>query len=298
MDERLSKFRAVVDHGGYNNAAKAIHVSQPAVSMAVKQLERELGVALFERRGRQNQLTRAGSMVYKTILDMTTSMDDLSWQLAQLKEKKPLLRVGMIDSLADLLFVYNDTFQVIARHADISLVVDSSRSLISGISTARLDSALTAEPPTNISSRLHVEPIGNEPLVAVCSPGFHSSATEPLSYISYNQQAMTYARVEAKLDEHGIARRAVLQSTSPEVMLQLCLQGVGFSVLPYLLVRQHIQNGKLETLSRMSNSVLHRPIVALHHKNRARTDGQKTLFKYAQTLIAAADAHAQKSVAS
>jgi LysR family transcriptional regulator, carnitine catabolism transcriptional activator len=57
---RLRHFVAVVDHGGFTAAAHAVFVSQPALSLAVKELEAELGVALFTRTGRKVQLTSAG----------------------------------------------------------------------------------------------------------------------------------------------------------------------------------------------------------------------------------------------
>jgi DNA-binding transcriptional LysR family regulator len=57
---RLRHFLAVVDHGGFTAAAQEVYVSQPALSLAVKELEGELGVALFTRSGRRVQLTAAG----------------------------------------------------------------------------------------------------------------------------------------------------------------------------------------------------------------------------------------------
>jgi LysR family carnitine catabolism transcriptional activator len=57
---RLRHFVAVVDHGGFTAAAQAVYISQPALSLAVRDLEAELGVALFIRNGRRVQLTAAG----------------------------------------------------------------------------------------------------------------------------------------------------------------------------------------------------------------------------------------------
>jgi LysR family transcriptional regulator, carnitine catabolism transcriptional activator len=57
---RLSHFLAVADHGGFTAAADEVDVSQPALSLAVKELELELGVQLFDRLGRRVQLTAAG----------------------------------------------------------------------------------------------------------------------------------------------------------------------------------------------------------------------------------------------
>ncbi len=56
----MRSFLAVARGGGYSRAAEAVHRTQPAVTSAVKGLERELGVALFERRGRRAVLTPAG----------------------------------------------------------------------------------------------------------------------------------------------------------------------------------------------------------------------------------------------
>jgi DNA-binding transcriptional LysR family regulator len=58
--QRLRHFVAVADHGGFSAAAREVYVSQPALSLAVKELEAELGVALFTRSGRRVQLTPAG----------------------------------------------------------------------------------------------------------------------------------------------------------------------------------------------------------------------------------------------
>ncbi|MGP0030236.1 MAG: LysR family transcriptional regulator [Acidimicrobiales bacterium] len=61
MDSRkLRHFLAVADHGGFTAAAQAVYVSQPALSLAVKELEAEVGTALFVRRGRTVRLTAAG----------------------------------------------------------------------------------------------------------------------------------------------------------------------------------------------------------------------------------------------
>jgi DNA-binding transcriptional LysR family regulator len=61
VDLRLVEyFIAVVDHGGVTKAANALYIAQPSLSQAIRTLERELGVELFDRTGRQFELTEAG----------------------------------------------------------------------------------------------------------------------------------------------------------------------------------------------------------------------------------------------
>ena len=57
---RLGHFLAVADHGGFTRASKAVFVSQPALSLSVRELEEELGAELFYRAGRSVRLTPAG----------------------------------------------------------------------------------------------------------------------------------------------------------------------------------------------------------------------------------------------
>src|SRR3982074_950706 len=58
---RLRVFQAVADHGSFSRAARALFLSQPAVTQHIHALEAELGVALADRMGRRTWLTRAGA---------------------------------------------------------------------------------------------------------------------------------------------------------------------------------------------------------------------------------------------
>ena len=77
---RLRHFVAVVDHGGFTAAARAVYVSQPALSLAVKELEAELGVDLFVRSGRKVRLTAAGTALLEparqVLRDLETGYPD------------------------------------------------------------------------------------------------------------------------------------------------------------------------------------------------------------------------------
>ena len=82
--DQLKAFHAVVTHGGFERATESIHLSQPAISIRVKELEKQLGVELFSRVGRRIHLTDAGRIVdeYTTRLmilltEMNEAIDDL-----------------------------------------------------------------------------------------------------------------------------------------------------------------------------------------------------------------------------
>ncbi|MEW8383736.1 MAG: LysR family transcriptional regulator, partial [Candidatus Thiodiazotropha taylori] len=77
---QLKVFETVARHLNYTQAAKALHLSQPAVSMQVKQLEESVGMPLFEHTGKKIQLTEVGREVHqytRTIFQTFEEMEDV-----------------------------------------------------------------------------------------------------------------------------------------------------------------------------------------------------------------------------
>ncbi|MDF2661790.1 MAG: transcriptional regulator-like protein, partial [Paenibacillus sp.] len=70
MLPNLDAFAAVVEHKSLNRAAQTLNISQPALSRKVAQLEEELGVLLFDRKGKKLELTRLGQICYEYALEV------------------------------------------------------------------------------------------------------------------------------------------------------------------------------------------------------------------------------------
>src|SRR5712671_2317219 len=91
----LRAFVAVVREGGFSRAAKVLFATQSTVSKAVKQLEDELGLLLFERIGHRSKLTTAGEVVYRRAVAMLVEREDLVAELDDLRGlKSGTLRLG------------------------------------------------------------------------------------------------------------------------------------------------------------------------------------------------------------
>lgn len=91
MDVRhLHYLTEVAKHKNFTRASEALHISQPSLSKMVKSLEEELGTPLFDRAGKQVQLTDAGIIVYEQAESILSSLRDLSdslYDLMHLKEE-------------------------------------------------------------------------------------------------------------------------------------------------------------------------------------------------------------------
>src|SRR5947209_16468421 len=93
---QLEYLVAAADHGGFTRGARAVRVSQPAMSQAIASLEREVGIDLFVRTGRSVRLTPAGETVVERARHVLREMADLGSDMAALKG----LHVGRIDVVA------------------------------------------------------------------------------------------------------------------------------------------------------------------------------------------------------
>ena len=102
---RLEVFVAVAETGSMTAAARKVHLTQPAVSRNIKQLEEDLGVALFDRRGRGLALTQAG----RALVSRASALLDQSRQLERHARRAAErsyfdVRIGTVDSVATYLF--------------------------------------------------------------------------------------------------------------------------------------------------------------------------------------------------
>jgi DNA-binding transcriptional LysR family regulator len=272
MEERLKKFVRLVDAGGFTRAARDLHISQPALSVSIAKLERELRTPLLVHGVRPLALTAAGRLAYATGKELQVQTGNLRLQLAELSDQQLEVSLGMIDSVAGLLLTSAAGVEALERQATVSLVVDNSRNLLRAVEKAELDLVFVVERP-QFSELLEVVERVVEPLVVVGVPEQTQAASEGLRaghlphFISYDQASTTHQLVAAALQKRGVAPEPAFYSTSPEVMLRLVLLGKGVAALPYLLVRDLLVSGELAVIGASEPLLVQRPVVAVKRRD-------------------------------
>jgi len=269
MEERLQKFVRLVDAGSFTKAAVELHISQPALTVAMAKLERELGTELLVKGSRPLRLTDAGKIAYQAGEAQAVALDNLHTDLSDLAQRRTAAHVGMIDSVAAILSAYSQPLTELKNAADVSIIVNNSRYLREAVAERKLDLAvvINGEKYASITEK-H---IGDELMVLVVSPALLASKQKELAlgiltdFICYNQPSQTYQLIVDGLTAHGIEVETRLQSSSPEFMSRMVISGNGVAVLPYFMVRgllvtktlvvmQH--NGAPLTLLRKLNLVM------------------------------------------
>lgn len=282
MEERLRKFAALVDAGGFTKAAAALHVSQPALSTAVAKLEFELKATLLVRGARPLALTRAGELAYQSAKDVAVQTDNLKLRLAELASLPIPLRIGMIDSVAAALFAGQADVDVLTQPT-ISIIVNNSRYLSEAVERGDLDIAFITQPVTYNAVLLEIAPFVTESLVVVGLAGRSSLSARRLpNFISYDQPSHTFRIVQRALQAHGVTPDISFYSTSPEVMLRLVMLGKGVAALPYSMIKEHLDAGRLVCLGDPKPWVIPRPVVMLKRRDR---ELPKTLTQLAHQFV-------------
>src|SRR3979409_2490934 len=101
---QLRYFDALARHGHFGRAAEACAISQPALSMQIKEMEQTLGGVLLERGARQGGLTKFGEGIARRVRDILRSVDELGdFARASRDRLAGRLRIGMIPTIAPYL---------------------------------------------------------------------------------------------------------------------------------------------------------------------------------------------------
>src|SRR6202012_1330378 len=145
---QLRYFDALARHGHFGRAAEACSISQPALSMQIREMEDALGGALLERSARQVALTQFGEELIQRVRDILRSVDELGdFARASQDRLAGRLRVGMIPTIAP--YLLPKVIENLARlHPELDIHVRETLTprLIKEVAEGRLPTALVALP--------------------------------------------------------------------------------------------------------------------------------------------------------
>lgn len=291
MEDRLYKFSRLVDVGSYTKAAELLHISQPALSVAMSKLEKELGAKLMEQKGRVIKLTRAGKFAYDAAKELKGRSDLLKLQLSAISSEKPTLSVGMIDSVGDVLFSNEEALAVLERDVTLSISVHNSTELITAVEIGELDAAFVTSQLLPLKDQLVSTTVGSEKLVLVCAPAIQARSTSNLNegtikqFLSYNQSSTSFQLIRQRLLEVNLKIEPIFYSTSPEILLKMTLAGRGVAVLPEFMVHEHLDRYELIRLPLSRQSEILRPITAIHQRSSLVLPPLEQLIRQVSKLL-------------
>ncbi|WP_412852639.1 LysR substrate-binding domain-containing protein [Ectothiorhodospira shaposhnikovii] len=234
---QLKAFEAVARNLSYTRASEELHLTQPAVSMQIKQLEEHVGLPLFEQIGKRIYLTDAGKELYHYSCAIANQLAEVEMVLNEMKG----LRRGHLNiavaSTANY-FVPRLIAAFHRRHQDISvtLEVTNRESLLKLLDMNAMDLAIMGQPP---SGEPAAHPFLENPLVIIAPPD-HPLAREsniPVSrlatehFVVREEGSGTRGAAERFFETHGITLQATQQMHSSEAIKQAVEAGLGLGLL-------------------------------------------------------------------
>jgi DNA-binding transcriptional LysR family regulator len=243
---RLQVFVEVVRQGGFSRAAERLHATQPTVSKAVQQLERELHVRLLDRIGRRIALTAAGELVYRRAVPLLAQSDDLMTELAELRGLKTgVLRLGFPRLGASALFAR--MFALFRRRypsIEVAVGVHSGQKMRELVRAGELDLGVLGNP---IEAEFEQQEIRSEPFM-VLLPREHPAAARRsvaigrlagMPAVMPDEDSVLHRNLIGAYQRAGITPRVATRCHDADLMFELVAAGVGIAFLPRVLAQQH-----------------------------------------------------------
>jgi DNA-binding transcriptional LysR family regulator len=252
--EQLATLVAVAETGGLTAAARRRHLSQPAVSLQMQALERELGTALLVRRPRGVALTRAGEALVAHARRALATVASARSEVAGIRGLQGgSLRLGATDAAAtEILPVAFAGFHRRYPGVEVAVEIESTQALLAGLRSGRHDLVLGTLPvgaDDLLSRPLRVERLG---LVLPAGSRRRGGLAETLArfpFIAYPRASTTRGLVDRALSRAGLRVRTVMEIGQPTVMGHLVAAGIGVSVLPGPVSAPLAREGALERVS-------------------------------------------------
>jgi len=231
--QQLAYLVAVADHETFSEAAASLGVTTSALSQGLAELERRLGIDLFERRGRRQILREESGEVLAHAQRVVTDTRDLGrWVAAVRQGGVGRVRVGMIDAAAvHHLHDAMTSFRARRPDVDLRLVVAPSGELLEQVRRGDLDLAVVVDPGE--VEDLDVTPVLTEPLVLVApedQPIGTASTWGP--WVLFPRGSQTRSVIERALVARGATVDVVAESHQPDVLREMTRLGMGWTVLP------------------------------------------------------------------
>jgi DNA-binding transcriptional LysR family regulator len=253
---QLRAFYTVAKTGAFSKAAQELLVTEPAVLIQVKTLERYLGCKLLDRFGKDWRTTEAGRILYdyaERIFGLVTDVDRQVKELQALKSGE--LRIGSVKALAQYLMPrLVSSFQI--AHPTIRLLLSdgNSEELVKGVLDHQFELALVARIPYD--DRISALPFSRERIVVVISPESELSNREDVSLEELNEYPVicrdggsaTSLAMRTIFAQHGLNPSSVIESANTEFIKDMIKQRRGYSFVSAICVRKEIDWGELATV--------------------------------------------------
>lgn len=252
---QLEVFSEVAKNLSFTKAAAILHLSQPGVSMQIKQLESSIGLAMFEHVGKKIFLTEAGEEMFhycRTISQQLAEAEEVLEQLKGLKSGR--LNVTVATTANAFATRMLSKFNKLYEGSTVSLDVTNRERLLKQLMDNEKDIAIMGRPPENVD--LVIEAFADNPLVVVAAPDHELVGKQPIplymlqdqTFVVREQGSGTRTAMQRFFEEHNLSITSSMEMNENEAIKQAVQAGMGLGVVSIHTIELELETNRLVIL--------------------------------------------------
>jgi DNA-binding transcriptional LysR family regulator len=236
---QLRVFAAAARHQNFGKAAEELHLTPPAVSMQIRELEEQVGLPLFDRSGRQVALTVTGEYLLVYARKILATLKDAEDAIARFRGLQTgRVAIGMVSTAKYFVPRLLALFRKEHPAVEVKLAVGGNREqLVALLQANEVDLAIMGRPPRELATR--AEPFAVHPHAIVSAPDHPlahlgdapASLLNHYEFIVREPGSGTRAAMEKYFADHRLQPRVAMEMTSNETIKQAVMAGMGVSFL-------------------------------------------------------------------
>lgn len=253
---QLRVFAEVARQGSMIRAAEVLHLTPPAISMQIKELESQVGLSLFDRQGRQVSLSTAGEYFLVHAKRLLADLKDADNAMARFKRlEHGTLTIGIVSTAKYFVPQLLARFHEEHPGIDVRLQVANNREqLVASMQSGEVDLSVMGRPPKEVATRS--ESFAAHPLVIVCAPGHPLLALGHVpftalaghAFIAREHGSGTRAAMARLFAEHHVDPQVTMEMSSNETIKQAVMAGMGLAFLSLHTLGLELRCGLLRIL--------------------------------------------------
>jgi len=250
--KQIQTFMEVARQRSVSKAAERLFVTQPAVSMQIKQLEDAFGLALLESAGRNIRLTHAGEAFLVHAQAAMGQLKDMEAQMADhVGLKKGRIDLAVVSTAKYFIPMLLVRFGRLFQGINIQLKIDNRENVLGMLARNEADLVVMGRSPADLDCE--ATPFATNPLTVVAEPShplvrrrqLPFSALADYSFVVREQGSGTRAAMERLFAEHKTPLKIEMEMPSNETIKQAVMAGMGLSFLSMRTVRHEMASGHI-----------------------------------------------------
>ncbi len=281
---QLQVFEKVASHLNYSRAAEELYLSQPAVSMQIKQIEGHIGLPLFEQMGKKIFLTEAGRELFHYARSISQQLVEME---AVFDELKGMGRGRLTLSVVNTANYFTPQLlaQFCKRHPNISvnLQVANRDAVLKQLADNITDLAIMGKPPEGLD--VTSESFMDNPLVVISAPSHPLASLSHIpfarlsgeTFLSREKGSGTRSAMERVFAQHGVQPRISMEMETNEAIKQAVQAGMGLGILSLHSIELELETRRLAVLDVEHFPLLRHWYVA--HRSNKRLSNAALAFR-------------------